>query len=440
MNKRLMLALMVAAVLRPGFTAEQDGRLLDRIVAVVENDVITQSELNQRIHVIERQYAGSATELPPPIQLERQVLERMVIESLQLQMAKARGIRVDDLTLNQTMQDLAARNHMSLPQFHDRLAAEGIDYASFREQVRNELIMSALRNRVVGSQVQVTDEEIDDLLAQQASSANSGVQYHLRHILIALPEGASPEQIQAALKRAKEVRKRALAGANFAKLAVNESDDQNALEGGDFGWRTAAEMPTLFARDVATMQDGDISGIIRSPSGFHIIQMVGRRGGPRAMVEQTHARHILIQPNELVSEEEARQRLETIRSRIDAGAHFGALAKANSDDKASAVDGGDLGWVSPGEMMPDFEQVMNSLEAGQISEPFRTQFGWHIVQVLDRRQHDSTQELQRDRAAETIRQRKFEEDTELWLRRLRDESYVEYRLAPNGETEANHQG
>jgi peptidyl-prolyl cis-trans isomerase SurA len=428
MNRCVFTALLVAAFLRPCLAG--DGELLDRIVAVVENDIITQSELDQRVHVIERQYGGSATQLPPPAQLERQVLNRMVIESLQLQMAETRGIRIDDLTLNAAMQDLAKSNNMSLPGFRDRLVAEGIDYPSFREQVRNELIMSTLRDRVIGSQVQVTDEEIDELLATQASNANSGVQYYLRHILIALPEGASSGEIQAAFKRAKEVRKKALAGANFAQLAVNESDSSDALEGGDFGWRTAAEMPTLFARDVTTMHDGDTSEIIRSPSGFHIIQMEGRRGGQQTIVDQTRARHILITPNALESDEEARQRLEDLRNRIEAGADFAELAEINSDDKTSAVDGGDLGWISSGQMASGFEQVMNSLRIGQISEPFHSQFGWHIVQVTDRRQHDSTVELQRGRAAQAIRQRKMEEETELWLRRLRDESYVEYRLEP----------
>jgi peptidyl-prolyl cis-trans isomerase SurA len=435
MKRTLYTGLLFAAmILHPELAATQEGKLLDRIVAVVENDVIMQSELDERVNVIEQQYAGGINQLPPPAQLERQMLERMVLESLQLQLAEARGIRVDDLTLNNAMRELAARNGMTLAAFRDRLAAEGIDFPSFREQIRDELIMSALRDRVVGSEVQVSEEEIDELLTRQASSADSGVEYHLRHILIALPEGASMQQIQAASERAQDIRARALAGAKFAQLAVNLSDGQDALEGGDFGWRTAAEMPTLFAREVAAMQDGDTSRVIRSPSGFHVIHMVGRRGVKRTMIDQTRARHILITPNALVSDEEARIRLETLRDRIEGGADFGALAKANSDDEASAVDGGRLGWISPGEMIPEFEQVMDSLDIGQVSEPFRSQFGWHIVEVLDRRQHDSTVEFQRSRAAEVIQKRKVEEETELWLRRLRDESYVDYRLNSDDET------
>lgn len=425
--------LFAAVILHPTLFAAQGGKLLDRIVAVVENDVIMQSELDERVNVIEQQYAGNLNQLPPPAQLERQVLERMVLESLQLQQAEARGIRVDDLTLNNAMRELAARNDMTLAAFRDRLVSEGIDFPSFREQIRNELIMSALRDRVVGGSVQVSEEEIDELLTRQASSADSGVQYHLRHILIAVPEGASAKQIRAASERAQDIRTRALAGANFARMAVNLSDGQDALEGGDFGWRTAAEMPTLFAREIAQMQDGDTSQVIRSPSGFHVIHMVGRRGVKRTMIDQTRARHILITPNALVSDEEARIRLETLRDRIEGGADFGVLAKANSDDKASAVDGGRLGWISPGEMVPEFEQVMDSLEIGQVSEPFRSQFGWHIVEVLDRRQHDNTVEFQRSRAAKVIERRKVEEETELWLRRLRDESYVDYRLNPDDE-------
>ncbi len=434
MKRTLYTGLLFAAmILHPELAATQEGKLLDRIVAVVENDVIMQSELDERVNVIEQQYAGGINQLPPPAQLERQMLERMVLESLQLQVAEARGIRVDDLTLNNAMRELAARNDMTLAAFRDRLVSEGIDFPSFREQIRNELIMSALRDRVVGGSVQVSEEEIDELLTRQASSADSGVQYHLRHILIAVPEGASAKQIRAASERAQDIRTRALAGANFARMAVNLSDGQDALEGGDFGWRTAAEMPTLFAREIAQMQDGDTSQVIRSPSGFHVIHMVGRRGVKRTMIDQTRARHILITPNALVSDEEARIRLETLRDRIEGGADFGVLAKANSDDKASAVDGGRLGWISPGEMVPEFEQVMDSLEIGQVSEPFRSQFGWHIVEVLDRRQHDNTVEFQRSRAAKVIERRKVEEETELWLRRLRDESYVDYRLNPDDE-------
>jgi peptidyl-prolyl cis-trans isomerase SurA len=438
--KKFLLGLLIFSTLQPGLAAGQDGVLLDRIVAVVEDEAIMQSELNERINVIKQQYAESLDQLPPPDQLKRQVLERMVLESLQLQVAEARGIHIDDLTLNEAMGDLAARNNMSLAAFRDRLVAEGIDYVSFREQVRNELIMTTLRNRVIGDQVQVSDQEIDELLVRQASTADSGVEYRLRHILIALSEDASSEEIQAATERAEEVHRRALAGENFAQLAMSESDSQNSLEGGDLGWRTAAELPTLFARDVTTMKDGDTSDIIRSPSGFHIIHMVGRRGGERTLVDQTRARHILIEPNALLSDEEARLRLDNFKSRIEGGDEFADLAKANSDDEASAVDGGHLGWINPGEMLPEFEQIMNSLEIGQISEPFRTQFGWHIVQVTDRRQHDATRQMQWERAREIIFQRKAEEEAELWLRRLRDEGYVEYRLESDDESQAEDQG
>ncbi len=436
MKTFLVIGLLMASLFQLALSAEEDGVLLDRIVAVVEDQAIMQSELSERVNVIKQQYAGREHQLPPPAQLERQVLERMVLESLQLQMAEDRGIRIDDLTLNETMRDLAARNNMSLPAFRDRLVAEGIDYVSFRGQVRDELVMTTLRNRVIGDQVQVSEQEIDEFLVNQASSTDSGMEYHLRHILIALPEGASAEEIEAASERAEEIRDRALSGENFAQLAASESDGQDSLEGGDLGWRTAAQLPTLFARNVVTMEAGDTSEIIRSPSGFHIIHLVARRGGSRAMVEQTRARHILIEPNALLSDEEARLQLQSLKSRIQGGEEFAVLAKANSDDKASAVEGGSLGWINPGQMVPEFERVMNSLEIGQMSEPFRTQFGWHIVQVMQRRQHDSTDEVRRDRAREAIYQRKAEEETELWLRRLRDESYVEYRLEPDRAAQA----
>lgn len=410
---------------------DEDGELLDRIVAVVGNDAVMQSELDSRMqtlmHRLAKEHSGP---LPPRELLTRQVLERMVLERLQLQLAQSRGIQIDDLTLNETMRDIARRNGLSLEAFRDRLVAEGVDYAHFREQVRNELTIERLRKRTIERKIQVTDQEINDFIASQSGDAADGTEYHVRHILVSVPEGATAKEIKAAREKAEAIRAKALQGEDFAHLAATESDGQNALSGGDLGWRAGSALPSIFARDVSTMDVGEISSLIRSPSGFHIIQLEDRRGGQQATIEQTHARHILIKTDALTSDQQAQDRLNRIRERIANGEDFGKLAKANSDDTGSAVSGGDLGWTSPGDLVPEFEEVMDRLQPGQISEPFKTPFGWHIVQVLDRRAYDGGQDVMRAQAREILLKSKTSEQTELWLRRLRDESYVEYRLSP----------
>ncbi|MGI9303074.1 MAG: peptidylprolyl isomerase [Gammaproteobacteria bacterium] len=405
--------------------AAAEATLLDRIVVVVEDDVITQSEFDERLQITRQRLSST----PPVDVLRRQVLERLVMEKLQLQEAERFGMSVDDITLNDATRDIARRNNMNLEEFRRNLLAEGIDYIEFREQIRNELVIDRLRQRQLQGRVRVSDQEIDEFIASQSGALNSQAEYRLGHILIALPEAASPEQIQAARERAQAVRQKLLDGEDFTEVAVSSSNGQRALEGGDLGWRSAPQLPSIFARAVTGMKTGDTSDLIRSPSGFHIVRLLEQRGLQRTMIEQTRARHILITPNELLTMEQAREKLAALRDRIEGGDDFAELSKANSDDKGSAANGGDLGWISPGEMVPEFEDVMKTLSKDEMSEPFRSSFGWHIVQVLDRREHDSTEESQRVRARDFIRERKAEEELELWLRRLRDESYVEYRLS-----------
>jgi len=408
--------------------------LLDRIVAVVGNDAVMQSELETRMQTLMRRLAKEHSgPLPPRDLLTRQVLERMVLERLQLQLAQSRGIQIDDVTLNETMRNIAGRNGLSLEDFRDRLVAEGVDYAHFREQVRNELTIEKLRKRVIERKIRVTDQEINDFIASQTGEGADDTEFHVRHILVSVPEGATAKEIKAAREKAEALRDRALKGEDFAHLAATASDGQNALSGGDLGWRTGSELPSIFARDVATMEVGAVSELIRSPSGFHIIKLEDRRGGQQATIEQTHARHILIKTNALTSDQQARDRLNRIRERIANGEDFAQLAKANSDDTGSAVNGGDLGWTNPGDLVPEFEEVMDQLKPGQISKPFKTPFGWHIVQVLERRKYDGGQEVMRAQAREILLKSKVAEQTELWLRRLRDESYVEYRLGPDSK-------
>ena len=431
---KLLLILTLSVVLGNVTMAEEPVVLIDRIVAIVEDDAIMKSELDDRMYMVELQLAGRQRALPPYDVLKRQVLERLIVERLQLQMAKRRGIRIDDLTLNETMQQLSRNRGISLEKFRDNLIREGIDYVKFREQVRTELITDALRNRVVNRKIQITDQEVSDFITSQSGDINRDVEYQLNHILVTIPEAASTDQITASRKKAESIRERAIGGEDFRQLAVSESDGQKALEGGDLGWRKANELPTIFASKIGVMQVGDVSEIIRSPSGFHIIYLANRRGGERQVINQTRARHILIKTSALVDDEQAQSRLRNLKIRIRNGEDFAELARANSDDSASALDGGDLGWTSPGDLVPEFEETMNNLQVGKISEPFKTNYGWHVVEVLDRRQYDSTEEVLRAQARRILRKRKTEEETELWLRRLRDESYVEHRLEPQDQS------
>lgn len=402
---------------------------LDGIVAIVNDDVILKSDLDRHERTIKQQLQERGTGLPPEEALRKQVLERLVIDELQLQLAAQNNIKVDDAALNHTLQKMAAQNKLSMAQFRDTLERSGFDFASFREDIRNEMIMARLRNRQVGNHINVSEREVDSFLASQASRGDKDSQYHFAHILVATAEGATPEQIKTAETKAKDILDRLHRGADFQQLAVSVSDGQNALEGGDLGWRSFGELPSLIADIAPGMKVGDVSDLLRSPSGFHIVKLLESKGsGTTHVVPQTHARHILIKNNELTSDQSANQRLEGLRTRIEGGDDFAELARANSEDAGSAAKGGDLGWVAPGALVPQFQKVMDSLAPGQVSKPFKTQFGWHIVQVLGRRQRDDTTEYKRAKARAQIRERKYEAELEAWIRRLRDEAYVEYRL------------
>jgi peptidyl-prolyl cis-trans isomerase SurA len=402
--------------------------VLNQIVAVVNEDIILQSELDEaRLEVI-AQLQKKETDLPPPAVLKKQVLEKLIVERLQLQLAEQSGVNIDDATLNDRMRELARKNGITLTEFREVLENEGYDYGKFRENLRKQLVINRLRQQVISGRTKVSDQEVDNLLANLDTAQQSDTQYHLTHILIAVPEGATPEQIQAAEKSTTQLVESLRAGADFTQTAIAESDGTTALQGGDIGWRNMGQMPTLFVEPLKDMQVGDISDPIRSPGGFHIIKLVEKRGEERHMTKQTHVRHILLKPDALHTKEEIRARIEQIELRIRGGEDFASLARSNSQDTLSAAKGGDLGWVSPGDLVPEFEEMMNNLEPGQVSYPIETQFGWHIIEVLGRREYDSTEEYKRSRARQLIRERKTDEQTFLWLRRLRDESYVEYRL------------
>jgi peptidyl-prolyl cis-trans isomerase SurA len=402
---------------------------INHIVAVANDDVITHTELEKRMHMVKQQVQRRQAKLPPDDVLRKQILEQLIMERLQLQVAERVGIRVDDESINKVISNIARENNLTLEQFREVLAREGYNFTDFRDNIRKDITISQLRKRRVENRVTVTEQEVDNYLISMASRQGSNDEFHLAHILIAVPEAASPDQIQAAKQRAEAILGRLRLGADFAQTAIAESNGQRALEGGDLGWRKAGQMPTLFGESVINMQVGQISDLIRSPSGYHIIKLLDRRSDEqRHTVQQTLARHILIRPNEVVSNAEARQRITRLYERIRAGADFGQLARASSDDTASAVEGGSLGWVNPGVMVPEFEEQMNKLQPGEISAPFESQFGWHIVQVMARRQHDDTQQYERMQARQLIGKRKSEDAVENWLREMRSEAYVEYRL------------
>jgi peptidyl-prolyl cis-trans isomerase SurA len=424
-TKGIRLAVTLALVSM--FYCAHASLLLDRIVAVVESDVVTESELNERMSVIKAQ-SGPQTNLPSDDILAEQVLQRIIIERLQVDWGERRGITIDDLTLDQAMRNLAQRNNMDLNQFRDALTQQGIDYVTFREQVRTEMAITQTRRRAVESNVQVSDKEIDALLESQQENLNQNAEYRLAHILIQLPQDPTPEDIEGAKTEIEGIRQQALDGDSFTQLAISYSQADDALEGGDLGWRNINQLPAIFQRQLVTMQPGDISEIIRSGSGFHIFRILDMRGQESNMVEQVLVRHILIRVTEVRTEEEVRRDLIQLRERIINGDDFGELARAHSEDPGSSVNGGEVGWSSPSVFTPAFRDVTESLALNTVSEPFKSRFGWHILEVMDRRQHDNSAAALREEARNYLRQRKIEEETDLWLRQLRDESFVEIRL------------
>ncbi|QFY41910.1 molecular chaperone SurA [Candidatus Methylospira mobilis] len=404
---------------------------IDRIAAVVDDGVILESELYFKVESLRRTLLQSKTRLPPEDVLIKQVLERLIVDKLQLQMAERGGIKVDEETLHAAVQQIAQRNNMSLEQFRKSLASEGMDYGDFVEQIRNEITISRLRSSQVNSQIKVSDLEVRNYMETKDKSAGGAEeQYLLGHILIATPSAASSSEVQKAKEKAEKLLSEIRRGMDFKQAALSASDDEQALKGGDLGWRKKAEIPSLFAEYIDDMNEGDVVGPVHSSSGFHLIKLLGLKGkdGAEHRLTKTHARHILIKPNELINNDDARKKIVALRNRIEHGEDFATLAKGHSDDKGSAVKGGDLGWVQPGALVPAFESTMNALAIKQLSEPVQTQFGWHLIQVLERQESDDTVEYLKNQAREEIFRRKVDEETELWIRRLRDEAYVEIRL------------
>ncbi len=424
-----MIRLLLLAILSLALACAQGAVPVDRIVAVVNKEVITYSELSDAVASAERQLGRQNTAPPPRAVLERQMLERLILDKAQLQMAGQIGIRVDDLQLDRAVQRIAQNNNLTLADFRGALERDGVSFDAWREDLRQQIVLNRLHEREVGDKIPVSDSEID-LFLEEMKSNPARVEYNLSHVLVRIPEQASPEAIAAARARAEKAQAEARGGADFGRVAATYSDAPDALSGGALGWRTRDRLPQLFAGALGALKPGEVSELLRSPAGFHVLKLLDRRdaGGADAPVTQTRVRHILIRTNEVVSESEARRRLQDIRERVVNGrADFADMARVHSDD-ASSGRGGELDWVYPGDTVPDFERAMQELKVGEISQPVRTPFGYHLIQVLERRAGDISPERRRLQARQALRERKSDEALQEWLRQVRDRTYVELRL------------
>ena len=420
--------LPLTTAIEPSVNPQQQIAEINSIVAVVNDDVITRHELDERVQEVVRQLQKQDTPLPPADVLEKQILERMITDMLQQQYAHENGVRVDDTQLNLAITRIAQQNNFpSLGEFRAKLEADGVDYKKFREEIRGEIIATRLREREVESKLIISEGEVDNYLANKARIGSAGEEFHLAHILVVVPEQASAEKIQAARERAEQALSKLKDGADFAQVTAGVSDAKDALKGGDLGWRSGDSIPPLFLNELQSMKPGETSEVLRSPSGFHILRLLEKRSGNApVVVTQTHARHILIKTSEIVPEAEAQKSIMEIKQRIEAGADFAEQAKRYSQD-GSAQQGGDLDWLSPGQTVPEFEEAMTKLEPGQIGA-VQSQFGWHLIQVLERRNTDVSTQQKRQQARIAIGTFKSDELYQDWLRQLRDRAFIEYRL------------
>jgi peptidyl-prolyl cis-trans isomerase SurA len=411
----------------PPATRASPEALLDRVVAVVNDEAITQYEVAEQRRAVLLQMREAKVTPPAPDVLDRQVLERLITERALLQYAKETGVRVDDTAVERTVQRIAQENKLSPDEFRKVLERENIPYARYREDIRREITLQRLREREVESRVGASDAEVDQFLATSAARDGGDVEYLLSHILVTVPEQSSPDQVAARQQRAVTALQQVKTGGDFAQVAASFSDAQDALTGGSLGWRSAARLPTVFVEVVRGLEKGGVSNVLRSPAGFHIVRLVDVRDrNAPTIVDQTRVRHILIRVSETVADADARVRIDRVRDRLDSGAKFDDLARVNSED-GSAAKGGELGWVGPGDTVPEFEQAMNRLALGETSGPVRTQFGWHLIKVEERRKQDVTKDRQREQARTAIRQRKADEQFQEFVRQTRDRAYVEYK-------------
>ena len=422
-NKFYAITTALLVTLSPGNSIAQQA--LDKIIAVVNEDVITQNELNNRVADFIVQLKIDKTSKSDIKALTKQVLERMINTRIQMQLAKQLGITIDDISLNRMIENIAKSNKLTLEQLSASLASDGINFEHFREQTREELIAKQLQQRMVASKLNVSDQEIQRFIANNANKSNKNEKYNIQHILITTPESATPEAISKAKEKVDKIYSEIKSGADFTTLAIQESAGRHALKGGELGWRTGNELPESFVDAIKDLSKGETAAPVRSASGFHILKLLDSSSS-KNMVTQTSARHILIRTSSQISDDGARNLLADIKARINAGEDFAKLANEHSQDPGSKIKGGDLGWADPGTYVGEFEDVMASLKNNEISEPFRSQFGWHIMQVLERREQDKTQSNLISQASNAIHKRKYDEELRLWTRRIRDEAFVEY--------------
>lgn len=421
------LSCAVLAALLPTSQVQAEGIPLDRVAAVVNDDIVLQSELNQRLAIVTEQLTARNTRLPSADILRKQVLNRLILESLQKQLATTQGIRISDSQLNAAINNIASQNNMSLEQFREAMLAEGRDYNQVREQIRNELIISSVQQNLVNRRIRVSEQELKNFLDSEIGQEQTSAEVRLGHILLAVPSQASPEIIQKAEREANKVHQMLMEGADFSETAVEYSNAPNALKGGDLGWRKVTELPEKLGLAVKGLAMGEFSKPVRSPSGFHILKLNDKRGGAVQLVEQRLVSHILLKPSEIRTSEQAQRQINQLHRRIQSGEKFADLAQEFSDDPGSGSEGGSLGWTQNGQMVPEFEQVMNNTAKGQVSQPFESRFGWHILTVLDSRTQDLGEEMLENRARAAIQKRKFNEELTNWLRELRSQAYVDIK-------------
>lgn len=409
-------------------TVSAQVRPLDRIVAIVDNDVVMQSQLDERMREVQQTIERRGAELPPEEVMQQQVLERLIIENLQLQIGERSGIRIADEELNQALATIAQRNNMTLEQFREALQRDGLSLETAREQIRREMVINRVRQRRIAERIQVSNQEVENFLASDLGKLQLSEEYRLANILIPVPESSDSAAIQAAERSATDIWQQLQQGADFAQLAVSHSASENALEGGDMGWRKAAQLPPPFDTQVGELAVGDVTQPVRTPPGFIILKLLDKRGGETQVRDEVHVRHILIKPSQIRSEAESRRLIERLHDRIEAGEDFAELARSFSEDPGSALNGGDLNWIDPSSLVPEFREVMLNSATGELSQPFQSPFGWHILEVLGRRATDASAEFREQQAINLLRNRKYDEELQAWLRQIRDEAYVEIKL------------
>lgn len=418
---------LAALLCGPNVLAATKAVSLDKVVAIVDEDVVLASELNDRMAAVLLRLQGQYKDLPDESVLRKQVLDQLILERIQLGLAKRYEIKAEDADIDQAIERIQKKGNMNNEQFVADLKRQGLSMEGLRNQIRNEIVLSQLQQGVVNSRIKITPQEVDNFLASSDGKFATSPEYHIGHILISVPSSADQDTLVAAEKKAKDIYEKLTTGADFSQLAIANSNDQAALQGGDIGWRKLAQLPELFGNQLAGLSAGQVTAPFRSGAGFHILKNMEQRGGGQKLIEQTHARHILVKTSEIMDDNQAREKLLALKDRIEKGEDFAKLARDNSEDTGSMLSGGDLGWASPGTFVAAFEEAMANTPQGKISRPFKSQFGWHILQVLERRQEDMGDQMKRNQAQNMIRSRRFDEEYQLWLSQIRDDAYVEIK-------------